>query len=390
MKVLVIFIALLLPSIAFAKADLKIEQNDIRLSRETIVAGDQVRLYASVHNIGDEDVSGYVTFYQGSNLVGASQVISVLANGSAEEVYIDFIVPSSSFNIQAQVEGTDPTDEDESNNVAITSLYQPILDDDRDGVANGDDDCPTIADASQADSDGDGLGDLCDTDDDNDGLSDEIETEIGTNSLMTDTDGDGVEDQSDAFPTDPERVSEQEEAEQGQEQKQEEGASVTFKELISQVAQTIQESSTDEPDEVEGSQATTSAPEEGLETAEMTVSPNAIFRYTRDAWNTFTFMEVGSVDDDRILFWDFGDGVTSSKSVVVHTYGASGTYTATLTLKDAAGETVSEQTIVRVPFFSLQNPVVLVAVVFLSLLLLIALATLGSGFFKRRMPMRPS
>ena len=69
-------------------------------------------------------------------------------------------------------------------------------DDDGDGVDDGDDNCPILANADQADVDGDGVGDVCDDDDnrpdlDGDGIPDVIDP---------DDDGDGVDDADDNCP----------------------------------------------------------------------------------------------------------------------------------------------------------------------------------------------
>lgn len=385
----IILFALFVPSVVWARADLIIEPSDIRFSKSILVAGDQVRIYASIDNLGDEDVSGYVTFYQGATLIGDSLVISVLASGSAEEVYVDFVVPSSDFNIQAQVRGTDPVDVDESNNTAITGMFTPMVDDDRDGIENADDNCLSVSNQNQTDTDRDGVGDICDSDDDDDGLSDEVEEELGTNATSTDTDGDGVEDQSDAFPTDPEQVTQEQEVQVNVETQEdvaedETQARMTFKEIISQVAESITGSSGEAEQDTQAIVESQETATDTVTSEEVTFSPNAIFSYTRESWNTFTFGTLAPEEEGSSITWDFGDGVTSSKNTVTHTFGASGSYTVTLTTQDADGVSVSESTTIFVPFFSLRNPVVLVAVVFLSLLLLLSLALLGSNFLRQQ------
>jgi hypothetical protein len=65
---------------------------------------------------------------------------------------------------------------------------------DEDTYLDNDDLCPTVASLDQTDTDGDSAGNVCDGDDDNDGLDDNFETGIGTNTLLADSDGDGLSD----------------------------------------------------------------------------------------------------------------------------------------------------------------------------------------------------
>ncbi len=77
----------------------------------------------------------------------------------------------------------------------------PVLADaDGDLVADGEDNCPFVANPDRANFDGDSEGDACDADDDNDGSPDTSEFTMGTNPLNPDTDGDGINDGSDLHP----------------------------------------------------------------------------------------------------------------------------------------------------------------------------------------------
>ena len=72
------------------------------------------------------------------------------------------------------------------------SCTAPSVDGDGDGADDGTDNCPTMANADQADNDSDGQGDVCDADDDNDGAADTTDNcETVTNPDQLDADGDG-------------------------------------------------------------------------------------------------------------------------------------------------------------------------------------------------------
>jgi gliding motility-associated-like protein len=65
-------------------------------------------------------------------------------------------------------------------------------DDDNDGIPDSQDNCPFVANASQADADLDGIGDACDPDDDNDGILDAQDSFPLDPTESIDTDGDGI------------------------------------------------------------------------------------------------------------------------------------------------------------------------------------------------------
>jgi hypothetical protein len=81
-------------------------------------------------------------------------------------------------------------------------------DGDGDGFADGEDNCPTDYNPSQADFENDGLGDLCDPDDDNDGDTDDVDCDYhnpGINSLATEA-CDGIDNDCDGALDEPESI----------------------------------------------------------------------------------------------------------------------------------------------------------------------------------------
>ena len=101
------------------------------------------------------------------------------------------------------ITGNSITDYSVLDQLNLDTLHRDLADADGDGEPDLTDNCINEANADQLDTDGNDVGNACDDDDDGDGLSDAEEAVIGTDPLLADTDGDGVDDNIDGFPTDP-------------------------------------------------------------------------------------------------------------------------------------------------------------------------------------------
>ena len=107
---------LICPANSFAKTDLSIADTDITFSKENLVDGQVVRIYARVFNNGDTDVYGNVMFYGNGKELSQPQPISVRAN-NYDDVFFDWTAVAGTYDIQVKIVNTNPIDENLSNNV---------------------------------------------------------------------------------------------------------------------------------------------------------------------------------------------------------------------------------------------------------------------------------
>lgn len=141
--------------------DLGVAHSNISFVPNTFVAGTPVRIYATVHNYGNKDITGSVSFLLNNVAIGDPQTVSARAGGNDEDVFVDWTIPSSQFNVLVRIIGTNPTDQNTTNNETLSSLITPKKDTDGDGIADDSDNCPNVSNFDQRDINGNGIGDVC-------------------------------------------------------------------------------------------------------------------------------------------------------------------------------------------------------------------------------------
>ena len=139
-----------------------------------------------------------------SHLDGVHTVFGSVYSGFSIVDYIDAVQTGGS-------QGTTPV-----NDIKIVNAYPVEINDlDMDGIQDNQDNCPEASNPNQTDTDEDGTGDVCDSDLDGDGVENDNDAYPNDNSEHTDTDGDnigdnadvdddndGLNDTDDAFPLD--------------------------------------------------------------------------------------------------------------------------------------------------------------------------------------------
>lgn len=343
--------AFFLPTNAFAAADLEITNNSIRFSKETLIAGDEVRVYAKVRNRGDVDASGYVFFYSGLKPIGPSQIVSIPAGGTADEVWVDFVIPYSNFNISAELKGVEPEDTNSQNNSGLTYYYTPVVDDDRDGIDDSIDNCES-ANADQSDQDGDGIGDACDEDF-------------------------AVEEEPEPEPEVEEQVQPLQAVQQEEQEERVTASEPTIiQKLLTKEEKSQVEDIAEELDQVEL--------DKRFADGVLSLSVNANFLLSKIDWSTFEFIALDSGIGDSTYAWDFGDGATSNQERIAHTFPKPGKYTVTLTVTGEDGTTVQDTEEISISFFHFANPFLIAVIVALIVIIFAGIGMIGLGKRKER------
>lgn len=169
--------------LAAARFDASIDADNISLARGQHATEQQaVRVYATITNVGTEDIEGLVRFFDNEQFIGG-KVFSLRAGTRPEDAWVLW-TPKTSGEHTIRVEIANDAEFPDATpaNNAATTVFAVHQDLDKDGIANEYDD-----------------------DMDGDTVSNTREESQGTSMYKPDTDEDGTSDASDAYPLDPTR-----------------------------------------------------------------------------------------------------------------------------------------------------------------------------------------
>jgi hypothetical protein len=173
-------------------------------------AGTTHTVTAAVEDVSSQPVGGVIVRFTVTGSVTASGDCTTDTAGACSFTYGGPAVSGSDdITAFADTDGNGVRHFYEPDDFATKSWV--AVDQDGDGVPDESDNCPSVANADQADADGDGLGNACDAcpsdalnDADDDGVCGDVDNcPAVANPSQADTDGDGQGDACDACPADP-------------------------------------------------------------------------------------------------------------------------------------------------------------------------------------------
>lgn len=204
LKIPTIFICFLFLSMTvFAyNGDISISEENIQFSSNDFMEGRSIRIYVTVTNFSEKDLLGVVRFFNNDNQIGGDQAISIFS-GNSDGVFVDWTPSYGNHRIAVKIYPWEPEIDNPANNWIVTDVFA-VQDTDHDGIPNtsdDDDDGDGVNDDEDAfplnpneqyDTDGDSIGDNEDNDDDGDEVPDEFDDLPLDPNESTDTDKDGI------------------------------------------------------------------------------------------------------------------------------------------------------------------------------------------------------
>ena len=365
----VVSFALLAPTAAFA-ADLALPKENVYFSNIKPLAGEIVRIYATVKNQSQQDVRAQVTFTVEGTQVGGFQPVTVLA-GQSSTVFVDWGPKEGYYDISVSVVNPDAGDENFENNTAEITDFVVDLDTDKDNIF-----------------------DTVDIDDDNDGVEDGLERIKGSNPLKPDTDNDGANDGLDEFPLDPNEKYDNDKEGIGNNadpDNDNDGAAngddpAPFDPLTTGKEHPQAPEPLPAPQAEQAEQEPEYAVEEVTYTfpdaSEAAYALSVSIAKSRTDWNTYEFDVLGA-DPSFVYLWDFGDQTYSQEPSPGHSFPGSGEYAVTLSVSDAdRGLGVAEERI-SIGFWNIGNLAVQLVIGSLGLAAALLAGYLGYQAFGR-------
>jgi len=357
-RYLLAFLAVFIPGVVFAQADLGINAAGVWLSvpYTSIEVSKTVRIYARVENASAEDSVAEVQFYINDAVLG-TRSISVLANSNGVAFW-DWSTPTQETTATITVRVHDQMDGDTNPANDTVTIYDLRVnaDADGDGVYNAVDNCRDVANANQADADKDGQGDACEP--------------PPPAPAPTPTPKPA---QTPPTTTTPAPVAEPEVQETSVSE------TSTAQPVPTSVSTSTNSAETTDIVEMNGERTvvdSTVVPGE----ASSALVQELVIQAEQIGWNQFRFRPSSRLGSGSFEYeWSFGDGQNSSDRVVEHTFSKPGRFTVNLRVLEPNGSQQVSSMVVRVGFFNLANWRLWVIIGLLALIIILSAVTAGAS-----------